>query len=365
MNKLLILAVAIAASFLFGCQTQESPYQKAVTESARLLDSIRINQKIPGIDAAISIDGKIVWSQGFGFADLELQVPVKPGETKFRIGSVSKPLSVAALGKLVDEGKVNLQDEVQTYVPYFPKKEFPITVKQTAGHIAGIRHYRGDEFILDKHYNSVRQSLEIFDKDSFLFEPGTQYSYSSYGFNLLSAVIEEASHQQFLNYMQQVVFDPLQMTATCADKNDSIILNRTSFYDLDSLGNVINATHVDNSYKWAGGGFISTTNDLVKFGEAHMSPGFLSAETLKEFTTSQVLNNGDSTGYGVGWGRIETNGVRGFGHTGGSVGGITAFRIYPTEGLILVFLSNSSVTKYGTVGDRIVNLFLTAKAKQK
>lgn len=365
MNKLLILPIAIACGFLSGCQPKESPYQQALAESVRLLDSIRVNQKIPGIDAAIAIDGKIVWSQGFGFADLELQVPVKAGETKFRIGSVSKPLSAAALGKLVDEGKVKLNDEVQAYVSYFPEKQYPITVKQIAGHIAGIRHYRDREFLLNKRYNGVRQSLEIFDQDSLLFEPGTQYSYSSYGFNLLSAVIEEASVKPFLNYVQQTVFDPLQMTGTSPDYNDQIIPGRTSFYDLDSLGNIINAPYVDNSYKWAGGGFISTTTDLIKFGEAHMTPGFLSEETLKDFTTSQVLNNGDSTGYGVGWGRIETDGVKGFGHTGGSVGGITAFRIYPTEGLILVFLSNSSVTKYGTVGDRIVNLFLSAKAKQK
>lgn len=94
-----------------------------------------------------------------------------------------------------------------------------------------------------------------------------------------------------------------------------------------------------------------------------MKAGFLSAETLATFTTSQVLANGDSTGYGVGWARIDENGLKGFGHTGGSVGGITDFRIYPGEGLVVVFLSNSSDTKYGSVGDRIVTLFLDAKNK--
>lgn len=348
---------------LVGCLTNNSPYTNAIAESNRLLDSLRQAEKIPGIDAAISIDGKIVWSKGFGFADLENQANVKPGETRFRIGSVSKPLTAAALGKLMDQSKVELNEQVQKYVPYFPLKEYPITVKQIGGHIAGIRHYRDDEFLNTDHYTSVKSSLKIFENDTLLFEPGTDYSYSSYGFNLLSAVIEGASGKPFLPFIEKEVFAALDMNNTSPDKNDSIILNRTSFYELDSLGQIINAPYVDNSYKWAGGGFISTTTDLIKFGEAHIKPGFLSAETLKTFTTSQILINGDSTGYGIGWARIDKDGLVGFGHTGGSVGGITDLRIYPDEGLVLVFLSNSSNTKYANVGDRIVKLFLEAKPK--
>lgn len=348
---------------IVGCSTNNSPYQNAIAESNRLLDSLRQAEKIPGIDAAISIDGKIVWSEGFGFADLENQVNVKPGETRFRIGSVSKPLTAAALGKLIDQGKIELSEQVQKYVPYFPLKKYPISVKQIGGHLAGIRHYRDDEFYNIDHYTSVKSSLKIFENDTLLFEPGTDYSYSSYGFNLLSAVIEGASGKPFLPFIEKEVFTALDMSNTSPDKNDSIILNRSSFYELDSLERVINAPYVDNSYKWAGGGFISTTTDLIKFGQAHMKPGFLSAETLKTFTTSQVLANRDSTGYGIGWARIDKNGLTGFGHTGGSVGGITDLRIYPDEGLVLVFLSNSSNTKYANVGDRIVKLFLEAKPK--
>ena len=193
-------------------------------------------------------------------------------------------------------------------------------------------------------------------------EPGNQFSYSSYGFNLLSAVIEGASRENFLSYIKREVFSPLGIFDTSPDKNDSIIVNRTSFYQLDSLNNIINAPYVDNSYKWAGGGFLSTTTDLIKFGEAHFTPGFLSATTLNELTTSQVLNNGDSTGYGIGWSVLKKeNHVRGFGHGGGSVGGITQFMIYPTDKLVIVLLSNSSNTTYGNVVDRIIEMFLNAK----
>lgn len=362
------LRVSIIALFLiaccFGCSNNnESEYRSAIEKSKQLLDSIRIAQQIPGIDAAVAIDGKIVWSEGFGYADLEHEVKVIPGVTKFRIGSVSKPLTSAALGKLIDAGKIDLDESVYTYLPDFPKKKYPITLKQISGHIAGIRHYRGSEFLMNQRFNSVSSSLSIFEDDTLLFAPGTDYSYSSYGFNLLSAVIEKANDEAFLPFIQREVFSALNMSSTCPDFNDSIIYNRTSFYELSNNKNVVNAPSVDNSYKWAGGGFLSTTTDLIKFGEAHMTEGFLSASTLKEFTTSQVLANGDSTSYGVGWRTYKHDGLHGYGHTGGSVGGITAFRIYPEERLILVLLSNSSDTKYGEAGDKIVNWFLSSSKK--
>lgn len=362
------LRVSIIFLFLiaccFGCSNNnESEYRSAIEKSKQLLDSIRIAQQIPGIDAAVAIDGKIVWSEGFGYADLEHEVKVIPGVTKFRIGSVSKPLTSAALGKLIDAGKIDLDESVYTYLPDFPKKKYPITLKQISGHIAGIRHYRGSEFLMNQRFNSVSSSLSIFEDDTLLFAPGTDYSYSSYGFNLLSAVIEKANDEAFLPFIQREVFSALNMSSTCPDFNDSIIYNRTSFYELSNNKKVVNAPSVDNSYKWAGGGFLSTTTDLIKFGEAHMTEGFLSASTLKEFTTSQVLANGDSTSYGVGWRTYKHDGLHGYGHTGGSVGGITAFRIYPEERLILVLLSNSSDTKYGEAGDKIVNWFLSSSKK--
>ena len=131
--------------------------------------------------------------------------------------------------------------------------------------------------------------------------------------------------------MQNEVFQTLGMVSTTADKNDSIIVNRTSFYQLDSLGNINNAPQADNSYECVGGGFISTTSDLVKFGFAHMTPDFLSESILHEFVTSQVLHNGDSTGYGIGWFAIKNGRLTGYGHGGGSVGVITSFSVYPKE----------------------------------
>ena len=341
---------------LYSCSIVQQPdYSHAITESKRMLDSLIIDGKVAGIDAAIAIDGKIVWSEAFGYADLENMKPVVNGKTKFRIGSVSKPLTSAAIGKLMDENKLDLDQPIQTYVPYFPLKKYPITVRQVAGHLAGIRHYRGEEFLLSKRYDTVKEGLEIFQNDTLLFEPASQFSYSSYGFNLISAVVEGASGQDFLTYMEQEIFEPLDMKSTCADENYRIIPNRTSFYAYDSLDGLINAPYVDNSYKWAGGGFISTTTDLIKFANAHRKPGFLTETTLNELITTQTTDDGDTTNYGIGWQDFYEPNV--FGHGGGSVGGITAFWIYQDFDLILVLLSNSSSTDYGTVPKRIRQLF--------
>lgn len=142
----------------------------------------------------------MIWSKGFGYADIENQIPVDPSLTKFRIGSVSKTLTAAAMGDLMKKDRLDPDTIVQTYVPDFPKKEYEITVRQVAGHTAGIRHYRGIEFMSSKLFKTVDEGRAIFEDDPLLFEPGTQYSYSSYGWNLISAVIEGASEEDFLGY---------------------------------------------------------------------------------------------------------------------------------------------------------------------
>ena len=347
----------------FGQVIKNSNYNEVTLEAHRIIDSLQQKQKIPGIDIAISIDGAIVWSEGFGFADLENNVPISPRKTVFRIGSVSKPITTAALGKLMDNNTVNLDSSIRKYVSYFPKKKHPITIKQVAGHIAGIRHYKNNEYLSKENYTTVKSGIALFRKDKLLFKPGTKFAYSSYGYNLLSAVIEGASKEPFLDYVQREVFDALEMNATYADKNQKIISNRTSFYTLDASQNIIHAPYVDNSYKWAGGGFVSTTEDLIKFGEAFFNNEFLSENTIKTLTTSLVLNNGKETGYGIGWAVVNNKDVKRFSHDGTSVGGITKLIVYPDKKIVAVALSNSSNTDFANTVDRIIQLFSDVKSQ--
>ena len=202
----------------------------ATQKADSIVQEFFISNNFPGMSVSVFKGNEMVWSKGYGFADVENQIPVDPSVTKFRIGSVSKTLTAAGLGVLIQEDKVDPDAEIQKYVPQFPEKNYPITVKQVAGHIAGIRHYRGSEFMSKKLYETVNEGLTIFMNDTLLFEPGTQYSYSSYGWNLISAVIEGASGEEFLPFMKEEVFDPLGMNNTVPEWSNQEIPDLTKFY---------------------------------------------------------------------------------------------------------------------------------------
>ena len=331
----------------------------ATIARARALVQRRIAGAIPGAQVAVWLDGRSIWSEGFGEADLEQAVAVTP-LTRFRIGSISKSLTSALLGLLVEEGRLDLDAEVQRYVPAFPRKPWPVTTRQTAGHLAGFRHYRGDEFAISRHYASVTEGLSIFADDSLLFEPGTDYRYSSYGWNLISAVVEGAGGQPFLQQMQARVFEPLGMTRTSPDLLDTLLDRRGRYYDHHAAtGPYTNSPAVDNSYKWAGGGFLSTADDLCRFASALLRPGFLSPETVRLLWTSQRTRAGRVTGYGMGWfvgpdstGRATAE------HGGGSIGGTAILMIYPESKLVVAVLTNlTGALSVRTLGSNVARTF--------
>ncbi len=319
----------------------QPPYAEAIANANQQAGKW-LAEGIPGISMTVAVDGKIAYSEGFGYADLEERVPVWP-TTKFRIGSISKPLTAVGLMELVQAGKVDLDAPVQKYVPSFPDKGTVITVRMIGGHLGGIRHYKGDEMENQKHYNNVLEGLKIFQDDPLVSPPGTKFNYSSYGFNLVSAVIESASGENFLSYMQEHVFTPLGLVHTTADQNTRIVEERSRFYELPKDGTVQNAPYVDNSYKWAGGGFLSTTEDLVRFGTAMLQPGILNAQSLKTMLTSQKTSSGEETGYGIGWRVQKTDsGKLVYEHAGGSVGGTSQLIVYPESRIVVAVVGNLS-----------------------
>lgn len=348
---------------LFGqslAEAQAPARHAASIEFARVLVQAAMEESgTPGMSVAVGVDGEVVWAEGFGYADVENRVPVWE-ETKFRVGSVSKPLTAAAVGLLVEGGRLDVDAPVQQYVPAFPEKRWPISTRQVAGHVAGIRHYDQGEFLSAVRYETVSDGLAIFADDSLLFEPGERFSYSSYGWNLVSAVVEGASGESFLPYMEEHVFGPIGMAHTIADHTDSIIPHRTRFYERGDGGRVFNAPYVDNSYKWAGGGFLSTPSDLVRFGFAHFDGGFLSSETIAELWTPLTTNDGESTGYGIGWFLdVEDGVVVEAGHGGGSVGGTTGFVTRPQEkGVVAITGNLSQAPTGGLLTGLILDAFL-------
>jgi CubicO group peptidase (beta-lactamase class C family) len=315
----------------------------------------------PGASVTVIRNGAVVWSEGFGWADLEQRVAVTP-LTRFRIGSVSKSLTSIGLGLLVQQGKIDLDAPVQRYVPSFPLKKAPVTVRELAGHTAGIRHYRGKEMMIQRHYATVTEALDIFRNDTLLFTPGTRFAYSSYGFNLLSAAMERAAGEPFVEFMTRRVIEPLGLRHTVAEFTDSLIPFRAHFYTRADSGNgIVNAPFVDNSYKWAGGGFLSTTEDLARVGQLLLDGALLEPQARQMLWTSQRTTDGRETGYGMGWFvDRDAAGRRRVYHSGGSVGGTAYLLIYPDEKLVLALLVNSDRT-FVSAAPRIAEAFLTAR----
>ncbi|MEA1882183.1 MAG: serine hydrolase domain-containing protein [Candidatus Marinimicrobia bacterium] len=326
--------------------------------ATRLVEQFMKTHKMPGLSVTVGKEGKIVWSQGFGLADVKQNIPVTQ-KTRFRIGSVSKTVTSAAVGHLLDQGKLDLDAPIQEYVPAFPEKRWPITTRQTMGHLAGIRHYRGKEMFSDIFYPNVSSCLSIFDQDTLLHEPGIKFRYSSYGWNLVSAVVEGAAGTGFLAYMEDSVFTALGMETLMAEHRDSTLTPIAAFYSIEKRKPIL-APKVDNSYKWAGGGFVGTTADMVNFIHGLNQSNFISKQSLIELQTPLRLNNGKSTNYGLGWVNQKDfwrNKI--VGHSGGSIGGRAMLIHYPGKDVTVAILVNSGGGgNLNRLARRIANRFM-------
>lgn len=302
---------------------------------ARTVIQTEVEPKVPGLSVAVAVDGKLVWSEGFGCADLTTKAPVTPS-TRFRIGSVSKPLTAAGLVLLVERGELDMDALVQKYIPDFPQTNSTLTLRILAGHLSGVRNYRGSEAVSNKPYPSLRAGLKIFENDPLETPPGTKFSYASYNWNVIGVAMETASKENFLDYIAAAVFQPLGMTNTRPDLAGVADPQRTLFYETDAAGNFIVAPKVDLSYAWPSGGFLSTSEDLARFGSALLQPGFLKPESRRLLFISQKTSDGKLTHYGVGWyviGRVAF-------HGGDSIGGSSILLLDPSTRTVVAILTN-------------------------
>jgi len=301
MNKkgLFAIAVILALVIIGIAYKTTSPYASAITHTEKLYKASVAAPDVPSLAVAVGHKGDVIWEAAFGFADLETGAPATP-RSLYRIASISKVITTAALGRMIERNEIDLDVDVRTYVPSFPEKQWPVTIRQLAAHLGGIRTYEGDEMLISRPYASALEGLDVFKESPLMWEPGSQYKYSTFGWNLISAAMAGAANKPFLDIVQDDVITPLGLDETFADKNRDLIKNRVSFYTVGEDG-IGNAPYVDNSYKWAGGGYLMSMADTVKFAMAHDHAGYLKAETLDEFLTPMRLNDGTPSPHGVGW----------------------------------------------------------------
>jgi CubicO group peptidase (beta-lactamase class C family) len=316
---------------------------------------------LPGLSASVAVDGKIIWSEGFGFADVEKRAPVAPN-TCFRTGSIAKPLSSAVIARLREEGKLDLDAPVGSYLPDLSGQIGSVTLRQLAGHLGGIRHYTStdppDANYATRFENS-RAALVRFVNDALVCKPGAEYRYSTYAYTLLAAAAEASTEREFGRLLDDLVVRPLRLQNTCSVGVAPAPPNQTTFYERGPGGKPRVAPPAELTYKVAGGGLLSTSDDLVTFASALFAPGFLKQESLDLLFTQMRTSAGKSTGYGLGWGLgRDSAGRRHFSHGGGQIGCSTRLVAYSKERIAIAAMCNIAGAPV-SVGP-VAELFLTA-----
>ena len=294
----------------------------------------------PALVVLVAQDGKVVWEGAYGHADREGET-VATADTKFRIGSVTKQFTAAAILKLQEDGKLNVQDKLIKFFPDYPRGD-EVTLHHLLTHTSGIHSYTSERTFGGRVTSKIEvddliEEIKAYDFD---FDPGDKWAYCNSGYMLLGKVIEIASGQSYADYLQQTFFEPLGMT------NTGVYVNGTP-YEHESLG----YSYVGGKYKtakpwdmsWAGGAgaIYSTTHDMMRWTEALFDGEVLNADSLQAAFTPVTLNNGKDHPYGYGWLIAKPRGLRKIAHNGGLDGFAAYLSRHPDQQLTVVGFSNA------------------------
>jgi serine beta-lactamase-like protein LACTB, mitochondrial len=312
-------------------------YRQAIRADRTLLRRLKEGLHAPGLSLTVAAGGKIVWSVSCGCADVKSRRPVT-ARTRFRIGSVSKTLTATVLADYAESGRVDLDAAVDRYVD-FPSHGGAITLRRLAGHLAGIRHYESQaEAVNRRHFASVTATLALFAGNPLVAEPGSRFSYSSYGYDVIGAALERVSGRDFPSLVREAVLAPAHMRETTLATAPRAA--RATFYELKDSGGVRVAPPIDLSDRLPAGGFLSTAEDLARFGIALTDGTLVGKETAAMMFRSQRTTAGEETGYGLGF-EVHPSPFGLFvGHTGAVAGGTAALAIHVKTGTVLALTTN-------------------------
>src|SRR5262245_35840824 len=324
---------------LSGCRevTAAREYSKAVESSRPLVDRLNKGLRAPGMTLAVVVRGRVVWSLACGYADRANDRPTSEG-TRFRIGSVSKAITAAALMRYAAAGQVDLDAPVSRYLQGFPHGR-EISLRQLAGHLGGIRHYQTPGEVVNKrHFASVRDSLRIFEDDPLVAPPGTRFAYSSYGYDVIGAALEAATGETFRALVGRAVLAPARLARTTLGGAPAGA--GSTFYESTTDSRVRIAPPIDLSDRLPAGGFLSTAVDLARFGSSLLDGTIVTRAAARTMLTAQKTRDGSETGYGIGL-EVHASPFGQFAGEAGAVGGGTAvLLIHPATRTVLALATN-------------------------
>ena len=335
--KKITLFLLLTTFVLNTCLFAEATYDKQIDSIKSKISETVERLKYPGLAVAIYKDD-FFWAEGFGFANLEHKVPATK-ETAYRLASVTKPMTAIAILQLAEKGKLDLDDLVQKYVPTFPEKKWPVTIRQLLGHLGGISHYKEEPELHIKSHYDTEKSLSIFKDFPLVAEPGTKYNYTSYGYNLLGAVIEGASEISYGKYLKENIWGPTGMLNTHMDVAADIIPNRASGYQVDGT-RLINCEFVDMSSRFASGGVLSSVEDMVTLCKALDEGELLNSYSQVQMYKNMKLKEGLLSEYAMGWKVEFKSGTWMVSHGGSQMGTSTILVRSPGDQFALAIFCN-------------------------
>jgi serine beta-lactamase-like protein LACTB, mitochondrial len=341
----------------------DTTYGQPIAQARQLLAPLR--GRYPGISVAVGVDGRLAWSEALGYADIARRIRTAP-KTQFRAYSVAKPLTGTALLRLRQDGMIDLDAPVGRYVTGLPTALAAVTVRQLAGHLSGLRDYRRGEWLplSSRPCATPQEALGAFVHDALINAPGEAYSYSSFNYVLLSAVIEAVSGQPFAAYVRQTVLEPAGMSATMFGDVRETGSPVSTFYEPTWLGRVRVARFVDNSCKFGAGDLVTTAPDLVRFGNALLAGRLLNAANVELAFSAMQTTAGEETGYGIGWGvGADSGGTRYMSHSGGAIGGRAALLLYPDAHVVVAILANIEGDRLTGVAHKIGMAFVSVQPR--
>ena len=361
LSRRLFLSLPVVAPGAVSAQEAAGLAPEKSGAIAQLVQAEMARRKIPALTIAAANRDRIVWEEAFGLADLENGTPVRE-TSRFRLASLSKPMTAVAVLQLVEKGKIALDADIRTYVDAFPAKPHKVTVRQLLGHLGGVRSYRDHEIESTRHYDDVMTPLEIFAGDALAQPPGTKYLYSTYGYNLLGAAVQTASGMSYVDYVRQHVLTPAGMKLVAPDDHFAIIEGRVRGYQRRKDGTVVNAALADTSNKIPGGGWVGTAGDMARFALAFRQLKLTRRETVTQMLRTQRTLAGVPTGYGMGWQifryadpKIAPE-LRIVGHTGSQPGTNTFLGMTMDAGWTVAILTNLEGGAPQTIAELVMEI---------
>jgi CubicO group peptidase (beta-lactamase class C family) len=299
----------------------------------------------PGAAVLVMKDGEILLRKGYGLADLEQGIPIEPNMV-FRIGSVTKQFTAAAILLLEEEGKLSVEDDLRKHLPDFPTSSRTITIAQLLTHTSGIRSYTDmpDFGKRMREDMSVEEIIALFRDEPLGFEPGEKYAYNNSGYVLLGAIIEKASGKTYEAYLRERIFEPLGMSQTYYGSASRIIPKRAQGYD-GVNAEFENTEYLSMSLPYSAGSLLSTVDDLAKWDRALEGTGLLSQASLDKWWKPFSLANGESIHYGYGWSISSYEGHPVVDHGGGINGFTCQLLRMPEDRIFVTVLTNRNDEK--------------------